>query len=69
MSVVEATSNNLKANTAFLLASKPTAPANTKLPRMEKRVSDPSASMPGGRSYPIPSFFEYRAKPREYDFL
>jgi hypothetical protein len=61
--------NKSKTTAAFLLASKPTAPLSAKLPYSEKMVSDPSASIPHGRSYPIPSFFEYRAKPKENDFF
>jgi hypothetical protein len=68
MSNAKTTENNLK-KPILLLASKPTAPTNTKQPLSEKRVSDPSASTPRGKSYPIPSFFEYRAKPKEHDSL
>ena len=63
-----ATTGYRQTNTNFHIHNKPTAPVNTKLPASESRVSDPSSTTPKGRSYPIPSFFEYRAKPKEYDF-
>jgi hypothetical protein len=66
---VNAIQSELKTTTAFLLNSKPTAPVNSRQPYTEKRISDPSAFLPGGRSYPIPSFFNYRSKPKEQDFL
>jgi hypothetical protein len=65
---VNATQNEIKNNTAFLLNSKPTAPVNSRQPQTEKRITDPSSFTPGGRSYPIPSFFNYRAKPKEQDY-
>lgn len=54
--------NNLKANAAFLLNSKPTIPVQTKVSLPKNRTTDPSATLPNGKSYPIPIFFEYRAK-------
>ncbi len=69
MSKLSLVSGNEKTNAAFLLTSKPTVPVNTKQPRSEKRVSDPSANNPKGKSYPVPSFFEYRFKPKEHDSL
>ena len=61
--------NQTKQTTVFLLNNKPTAPVNTKQPSTEKRIADPSSVTPKGRCYPIPAFFEYRAKPKEYDLL
>ena len=54
-----------------LLASlnRPTLPNEQKLPAIDKRFADPSSSQPVGRSYPIPSFFEYRVRPKEFDSL
>jgi hypothetical protein len=48
-------------------AGKPSIPL-TRQPIVERKTSDPSSS-PKGERYPIPSFFEYRIKPREYDPL
>lgn len=42
---------------------------NTKKPVAEKKNPDPSSATRSGKSYPIPSFFEYRAKPKEHDSL
>jgi hypothetical protein len=53
-------------NTLFS-ASHPTQPNSQKQPFTEKRISDPSSCVPKGQCYPIPSFFEYRVKPKEYD--
>ena len=63
--------NNHQANqTSMMLAgNKPTLPTEQKQPQSEKRVSDPSSCLPRETRYPIPSFFEYRAKPREFDSL
>jgi hypothetical protein len=58
-----------KTNLAFLFASKPTAPVITNFSAKERKGSDPSANVPGERSYPIPAFFEYRAKPRDIDSI
>ena len=41
----------------------------TRQPFVERKTSDPSSASPKGERYPIPSFFEYRIKPREYDPL
>ncbi|MGV3530526.1 MAG: hypothetical protein ACO1OO_16610 [Flavisolibacter sp.] len=40
-----------------------------KQPVIEKRIADPSSTAPKGERYPIPSFFEYRIRPREFDML
>ncbi|HEX8316413.1 MAG TPA: hypothetical protein VF609_15525 [Flavisolibacter sp.] len=63
--------NTHQANqTATLLAAnKPTLPVEQKQPVSERRISDPSSGLPKDKRYPIPSFFEYRAKPKEYDSL
>lgn len=50
-------------------ANKPTVPTEQKQANMEHRISDPSSTLPKGNRYPIPSFFEYRAKPKEHDSL
>jgi len=42
---------------------------NSKQPNIERKISDPSSCNPKGERYPIPSFFEYRVKAREYDPL
>jgi hypothetical protein len=48
---------------------KPSIPLATPQPIVERKTSDPSSASPNGERYPIPSFFEYRIKPREYDPL
>ena len=48
-------------------AGKPTMPLGRQ-PIVERKISDPSSS-PKCERYPIPSFFEYRIKPREHDPL
>jgi len=50
-------------------AGKPSMPLTTRQPIVERKTSDPSSASPKGERYPIPSFFEYRIKPREYDPL
>jgi hypothetical protein len=67
MSQYQAAASKNKTNMAFLFASKPTAPVVTNHLPKERKTSDPSASLPGGRSYPIPDFFSYRSRPKEYD--
>ena len=47
---------------------KPSIPVSRQ-PIVERKTSDPSSTSPKGERYPIPSFFEYRIKPREYDPL
>jgi len=49
--------------------SKPTIPLIGRQSIVERKISDPSSSSPKGERYPIPSFFEYRIKPREFDPL
>ena len=49
--------------------SKPTNPLIGRQSIIERKISDPSSSSPKGERYPIPSFFEYRIKPREFDPL
>jgi hypothetical protein len=48
---------------------KPSEPSVGKQPFTEKRISDPSSSAPKGERYPIPSFFEYRIKAKDFDTL
>jgi hypothetical protein len=50
-------------------SGKPTMPMTGRQPVIERKISDPSSTYPKGERYPIPSFFEYRIKPREYDPL
>jgi hypothetical protein len=49
-------------------AGKPTMPLNGRLPKFERKSSDPSSASKHDR-YPIPSFFEYRIKPKDFDPL
>lgn len=46
---------------------KPTMPTGRQ-PMTERRTGDPS-STPKVEKYPVPSFFEYRFKARDYDPL
>lgn len=48
---------------------KPTMNLNVRQPVVERKTFDPSSASPKGERYPIPSFFEYRMKPKEFDFL
>ena len=50
------------------VAGKPLAPFTTKT-ITDKKFSDPASSQGPVDRYPIPSFFEYRSKPRNFDFL
>jgi len=50
-------------------AGKPALYINSKQPFSERKISDPSSCNPKGERYPIPAFFEYRIKAREYDPL
>jgi hypothetical protein len=62
--------NSKQANqSAFLGINKPSLPGEQKQFLSEKRITDPSSVMPSEKRYPIPSFFEYRAKPKEFDSL
>lgn len=63
--------NSHQANQASILlaTNKPAMPAEQKQTVMERRISDPSSGLPNDKRYPIPSFFEYRAKPKEFDSL
>ena len=49
--------------------AKPSIPAVSRQPIIERKISDPSSTSPKGERYPIPSFFEYRFKPRDWDTL
>jgi hypothetical protein len=55
--------------TQLIGTGKPTIPLAGRQPIIERKLSDPSSSSPKGERYPIPSFFEYRIKPRDYDPL
>jgi hypothetical protein len=61
------TLKNFSATIQTVSAGKPTLPSGRQ-PIVERKYSDPSSS-PKGERYPIPSFFEYRFKPREHDPL
>jgi hypothetical protein len=50
-------------------AGKPSMPLMARQPFVERKTSDPSSTAPKGERYPIPSFFEYRIKPRDHDPL
>jgi hypothetical protein len=50
-------------------AGKPTTQITSKQPVIERKISDPSSCNPKGERYPIPNFFEYRIKARDYDPL
>lgn len=47
----------------------PSVPSTGRNPMVERKISDPSSASPRGERYPIPSFFEYRIKPKEFDPL
>ncbi|HVK97165.1 MAG TPA: hypothetical protein VM368_05075 [Flavisolibacter sp.] len=49
--------------------NRPTMPLISKKVFVEKRTSDPSSSASNSNRYPIPGFFEYRIKAKEYDPL
>jgi hypothetical protein len=55
--------------TQLMNAGKPSMPLIGKQPVSERKTSDPSSASPKGERYPIPSFFEYRIKHKEYDPL
>ena len=61
------TAKNFSAATQAVSAGKPTMPSGRQ-PVVERKFSDPSSST-RGEKYPIPTFFEYRFKPRDYDPL
>ena len=50
-------------------AGKPSMQITSKQPVAERKISDPSSCYPKGERYPIPNFFEYRIKARDYDPL
>jgi hypothetical protein len=50
-------------------SGKPTIPLTGRQPIIERKITDPSSASPKGERYPIPSFFEYRIKPRDFDPL
>lgn len=53
----------------MISTGKPSIPLTTRQPVVERKTSDPSSASPKGERYPIPSFFEYRIKPRDHDPL
>jgi hypothetical protein len=53
----------------MISTGKPSIPLTRRQPIVERKTSDPSSASPKGERYPIPSFFEYRIKPREFDPL
>jgi len=61
------TIRNASAATQTVSAGKPTMPLGRQ-PIIERKFSDPSSS-PKGERYPIPSFFEYRTRPKNDDLL
>jgi len=52
---------------SHVINSKPSIPDMYRQPVIERKISDPSSSSPKGERYPIPSFFEYRIKARDFD--
>jgi hypothetical protein len=48
-------------------AGKPTMPLGRQ-PIVERKISDPSSS-PKSERYPVPSFFNYRSRPRESEIV
>jgi len=54
---------------SHLINSKPSIPTTSRQPVFERKLSDPSSSSPKGERYPIPSFFEYRIRHKDYDPL
>jgi hypothetical protein len=50
-------------------SGRPTMPSGGRQPMIERKIYDPSSAAPKGERYPIPAFFEYRIKPRDYDPL
>jgi hypothetical protein len=58
------------ARTQLIIAGKPSIPLpGGRQPIVERKITDPSSASPKGERYPIPSFFEYRIRAREYDPL
>ena len=55
-------------STTNSFTDKPAAPIISRHLIQDKKNIDPSACVTSER-YPIPSFFEYRMKPRDYDYL
>ena len=62
-------STNASTVPKMISSGKPSMPLMVRQPLVERKTSDPSSTAPKGERYPIPSFFEYRIKPREYDPL
>jgi hypothetical protein len=62
-------STSISTSAQVIHSGKPTMPLMGGQSIVERKISDPSSSSPKGERYPIPSFFEYRIKPREHDPL
>jgi hypothetical protein len=56
-------------STQVISAGKPSIPISGRPAIIERKISDPSSASPKGGRYPIPGFFEYRIKPKEFDTL
>ena len=59
---------NYTISTSDNFSDKPVAPIIRRQIIQDKKNADPSACVTTEK-YPIPSFFEYRMKPRDYDYL
>jgi len=62
-------STNAATVSTMMNAGKPAMPLLARQPFVDRKTSDPSSTSPKGERYPIPSFFEYRIKPRDNDPL
>lgn len=61
--------NQVKSTVTIAGIGKPSVPLTGRLPVLERKTADPSSCAPTRDRYPIPSFFEYRIKAKEYDPL
>ena len=61
--------SRIQSAAAILQKNKPDIQSSTSKTEKERKGQDPSAAIRSGQSYPIPAFFEYRAKPKEHDSL
>jgi hypothetical protein len=69
MQQINVTRNSGTAVSLHARAGRPTVPLQGRQPIVERKISDPSSASPKGERYPIPSFFEYRIRPKEFDPL
>jgi hypothetical protein len=69
MQKINVTSTTAPPSQMMAGAGKPSITLTGRQPVVERKTFDPSSSSPKGERYPIPSFFEYRIKPRDYDPL